>query len=150
MQNPWIQGVDCIVNIENVKQRHNMTKMIFRMVKIQCDVIDDMKGREAGYKVFRQSDAMKGLLTALPLYFRKDTSSTFHSVNGSPQAEQLPLESTSKEAFFSRVETFSISFFSSWHSNLMFFETILHFLSLSRFSSVYQLSITIVITYPKI
>ncbi|XP_039716781.1 zinc finger C3HC-type protein 1 isoform X2 [Pteropus medius] len=37
----------------------------------------------------------------------KDTSSTFHSVNGSPQAEQLPLESTSKEAFFSRVETFS-------------------------------------------
>nr|KAF6419743.1 zinc finger C3HC-type containing 1 [Rousettus aegyptiacus] len=37
----------------------------------------------------------------------KDTSSTFQSVNGSPQAEQPPLESTSKEAFFSRVETFS-------------------------------------------
>uniref|UniRef100_I3MPN3 NuBaID C-terminal domain-containing protein n=1 Tax=Ictidomys tridecemlineatus TaxID=43179 RepID=I3MPN3_ICTTR len=42
-----------------------------------------------------------------------DTSATFQSVNGSPQAEQLPLESTSKEAFFSRVETFSISFFST-------------------------------------
>ncbi|XP_044775937.1 nuclear-interacting partner of ALK isoform X2 [Neomonachus schauinslandi] len=37
----------------------------------------------------------------------KDTSATFQSVNGSPQAEQPPLESTSKEAFFSRVETFS-------------------------------------------
>ncbi|KAG3277490.1 zinc finger C3HC-type containing 1 [Ictidomys tridecemlineatus] len=43
----------------------------------------------------------------------RDTSATFQSVNGSPQAEQLPLESTSKEAFFSRVETFSISFFST-------------------------------------
>ncbi|XP_042780427.1 nuclear-interacting partner of ALK isoform X2 [Panthera tigris] len=43
----------------------------------------------------------------------KDTSATFQSVNGSPQAEQPPLESTSKEAFFSRVETFSISFFIS-------------------------------------
>lgn len=97
-----------------------MTKMIFGRVKIQCGVIEDMKCREAGYKVFRQSDAMRGLLTALPLYFRKDTSSTFQSVNGSPQAEQPPLESTSKEAFFSRVETFSISFFSSCHPNLMF------------------------------
>ncbi|XP_006861192.1 PREDICTED: nuclear-interacting partner of ALK [Chrysochloris asiatica] len=37
----------------------------------------------------------------------KDTSATFQTVNGSPQAEQHPLESTSKEAFFSRVETFS-------------------------------------------
>uniref|UniRef100_A0A8C8T0Z5 Zinc finger, C3HC type 1 n=1 Tax=Peromyscus maniculatus bairdii TaxID=230844 RepID=A0A8C8T0Z5_PERMB len=37
----------------------------------------------------------------------KDTSATFQSVNGSPQAEQPPLESTSKEAFFHRVETFS-------------------------------------------
>uniref|UniRef100_A0A8C0E080 Zinc finger C3HC-type containing 1 n=1 Tax=Balaenoptera musculus TaxID=9771 RepID=A0A8C0E080_BALMU len=37
----------------------------------------------------------------------KDTSATFQSVNGSPQAEEPPLESTSKEAFFSRVETFS-------------------------------------------
>uniref|UniRef100_A0A8C5ZMK9 Zinc finger C3HC-type containing 1 n=1 Tax=Marmota marmota marmota TaxID=9994 RepID=A0A8C5ZMK9_MARMA len=37
----------------------------------------------------------------------RDTSATFQSVNGSPQAEQPPLESTSKEAFFSRVETFS-------------------------------------------
>ncbi|XP_064145804.1 zinc finger C3HC-type protein 1 isoform X1 [Loxodonta africana] len=37
----------------------------------------------------------------------KDTSVTLQSVNGSPQAEQPPLESTSKEAFFSRVETFS-------------------------------------------
>nr|KAF6470586.1 zinc finger C3HC-type containing 1 [Molossus molossus] len=43
----------------------------------------------------------------------KETSATFQSVNGSPQTEQPPLESTSKEAFFSRVETFSISFFSS-------------------------------------
>ncbi|CAM9924010.1 unnamed protein product [Rangifer tarandus platyrhynchus] len=40
----------------------------------------------------------------------KDTSATFQSVNGSPQAEEPPLESTSKEAFFSRVETYSISF----------------------------------------
>ncbi|KAM6202896.1 zinc finger C3HC-type protein 1 isoform 2-T2 [Rhynchocyon petersi] len=40
----------------------------------------------------------------------KDTSATVQSVNGSPEAEQPPLESTSKEAFFSRVETFSISF----------------------------------------
>ncbi|XP_062056218.1 zinc finger C3HC-type protein 1 isoform X1 [Lepus europaeus] len=37
----------------------------------------------------------------------KDASARFQSVNGSPQAEQPPLESTSKEAFFSRVETFS-------------------------------------------
>uniref|UniRef100_A0A287DC10 Nuclear-interacting partner of ALK n=1 Tax=Ictidomys tridecemlineatus TaxID=43179 RepID=A0A287DC10_ICTTR len=37
----------------------------------------------------------------------RDTSATLQSINGSPQAEQLPLESTSKEAFFSRVETFS-------------------------------------------
>ncbi|KAM7120383.1 zinc finger C3HC-type protein 1 isoform 2-T2 [Molossus nigricans] len=37
----------------------------------------------------------------------KETSATFQSVNGSPQTEQPPLESTSKEAFFSRVETFS-------------------------------------------
>ncbi|XP_066218772.1 zinc finger C3HC-type protein 1 isoform X1 [Saccopteryx leptura] len=38
---------------------------------------------------------------------RKETPATFQPVNGSPQAEQPPLESTSKEAFFSRVETFS-------------------------------------------
>ncbi|CAO2603034.1 Zinc finger C3HC-type protein 1 [Lemmus lemmus] len=37
----------------------------------------------------------------------QDTSATFQPVNGSPQAEQSPLESTSKEAFFHRVETFS-------------------------------------------
>uniref|UniRef100_A0A8C6EAD0 Zinc finger C3HC-type containing 1 n=1 Tax=Moschus moschiferus TaxID=68415 RepID=A0A8C6EAD0_MOSMO len=37
----------------------------------------------------------------------KDTSATFQSVNGSPQAEEPPMESTSKEAFFSRVETYS-------------------------------------------
>ncbi|XP_021564947.1 nuclear-interacting partner of ALK isoform X3 [Carlito syrichta] len=37
----------------------------------------------------------------------KDTSATSQPVNGSPQPEQPPLESTSKEAFFSRVETFS-------------------------------------------
>ncbi|XP_034375656.1 zinc finger C3HC-type protein 1 [Arvicanthis niloticus] len=37
----------------------------------------------------------------------KDTSATIQSVDGSPQAEQPPLESTSKEAFFHRVETFS-------------------------------------------
>ncbi|KAG8515662.1 Nuclear-interacting partner of ALK, partial [Galemys pyrenaicus] len=44
----------------------------------------------------------------------KDTSATFQSVNESPQAEQPPLESTKKEAFFSRVETFSISFLYGW------------------------------------
>ncbi|XP_007953590.2 nuclear-interacting partner of ALK [Orycteropus afer afer] len=37
----------------------------------------------------------------------KDPSATIQSVNGSPQADQPPSESTSKEAFFSRVETFS-------------------------------------------
>uniref|UniRef100_A0A2K5CIF4 Zinc finger C3HC-type containing 1 n=1 Tax=Aotus nancymaae TaxID=37293 RepID=A0A2K5CIF4_AOTNA len=37
----------------------------------------------------------------------KDTSATSQSLNGSPQVEQSSLESTSKEAFFSRVETFS-------------------------------------------
>uniref|UniRef100_A0A2I3GP92 Zinc finger C3HC-type containing 1 n=1 Tax=Nomascus leucogenys TaxID=61853 RepID=A0A2I3GP92_NOMLE len=37
----------------------------------------------------------------------KDTSATSQSVNGSPEAQQPSLESTSKEAFFSRVETFS-------------------------------------------
>uniref|UniRef100_A0A8C6RKT2 Zinc finger, C3HC type 1 n=1 Tax=Nannospalax galili TaxID=1026970 RepID=A0A8C6RKT2_NANGA len=37
----------------------------------------------------------------------KATSATAQPVNGSPQAEQPPLESTSKEAFFNRVETFS-------------------------------------------
>uniref|UniRef100_F6T411 Zinc finger C3HC-type containing 1 n=1 Tax=Callithrix jacchus TaxID=9483 RepID=F6T411_CALJA len=37
----------------------------------------------------------------------KDMSATSQSVNESPQVEQSSLESTSKEAFFSRVETFS-------------------------------------------
>ncbi|XP_021496997.1 zinc finger C3HC-type protein 1 isoform X2 [Meriones unguiculatus] len=37
----------------------------------------------------------------------KDTPATVQPVDGSPQAEQPPLESTSKEAFFHRVETFS-------------------------------------------
>ncbi|XP_069852859.1 zinc finger C3HC-type protein 1 [Dipodomys merriami] len=37
----------------------------------------------------------------------KDTSPKGQPVNGSPEAEQSPLESTSKEAFFNRVETFS-------------------------------------------
>uniref|UniRef100_A0A2K6UMT6 Zinc finger C3HC-type containing 1 n=1 Tax=Saimiri boliviensis boliviensis TaxID=39432 RepID=A0A2K6UMT6_SAIBB len=37
----------------------------------------------------------------------RDTSATSQSLNGSPQVEQSSLESTSKEAFFSRVETFS-------------------------------------------
>ncbi|XP_075414775.1 zinc finger C3HC-type protein 1 [Tenrec ecaudatus] len=37
----------------------------------------------------------------------KDASVTDQPVNGSPQAEQCSLESTSREAFFSRVETFS-------------------------------------------
>lgn len=69
-----------------------------------------MMYRKARYKMFRQSDALKGLPVVLSLYFRKDTSATFQSVNGSPQAEEPPLESTSKEAFFSRVETYSISF----------------------------------------
>lgn len=32
------------------------------------------------------------------------------SANGSPQADALSLESASKEAYFSRVETFTISF----------------------------------------
>uniref|UniRef100_A0A2K6FCG7 Zinc finger C3HC-type containing 1 n=1 Tax=Propithecus coquereli TaxID=379532 RepID=A0A2K6FCG7_PROCO len=61
---------------------------------------------------------MRGLLRkreawTFAVYIRKNTSATSQPVNGSPQAEQPPLESTSKEAFFSRVETFSISFFSS-------------------------------------
>uniref|UniRef100_A0A480PJN7 Nuclear-interacting partner of ALK isoform 2 n=1 Tax=Sus scrofa TaxID=9823 RepID=A0A480PJN7_PIG len=81
--------------------------IVFRKSKIQCAVTDDMMCREARYKIVRQSDALKGLPVVLPLCFRKDTSATFQPVNGSPQAEEPPLESTSKEAFFSRVETFS-------------------------------------------
>uniref|UniRef100_A0A4X2K3M3 Uncharacterized protein n=1 Tax=Vombatus ursinus TaxID=29139 RepID=A0A4X2K3M3_VOMUR len=40
----------------------------------------------------------------------EDTPALSQSINGSPQAEEPPLESTSKEAFFNRVETFTISF----------------------------------------
>ncbi|NXI65905.1 NIPA protein, partial [Anseranas semipalmata] len=42
--------------------------------------------------------------------FRKDTSDWSESANGSLQIDALSLESTSKEAYFSRVETFTISF----------------------------------------
>ncbi|NWI56406.1 NIPA protein, partial [Calyptomena viridis] len=40
----------------------------------------------------------------------KDTSELSESANGSSQMEALSLESASKEAYFSRVETFTISF----------------------------------------
>ncbi|NXJ10060.1 NIPA protein, partial [Odontophorus gujanensis] len=42
--------------------------------------------------------------------FRKDTSDWSESANGSLQIDAPSLESTSKEAYFSRVETFTISF----------------------------------------
>ncbi|NXU27309.1 NIPA protein, partial [Thalassarche chlororhynchos] len=42
--------------------------------------------------------------------FRKDTSDWSESANGSSQMDALSLESASKEAYFSRVQTFSISF----------------------------------------
>ncbi|KFP87352.1 Nuclear-interacting partner of ALK, partial [Apaloderma vittatum] len=42
--------------------------------------------------------------------FRKDTSDWSESANGSSQMDALSLESASKEAYFSRVETFTISF----------------------------------------
>ncbi|KAF1396636.1 Nuclear-interacting partner of ALK, partial [Spheniscus mendiculus] len=42
--------------------------------------------------------------------FRKDTSDWSESANGSLQMDALSLESASKEAYFSRVETFTISF----------------------------------------
>uniref|UniRef100_A0A8D0EIV6 Zinc finger C3HC-type containing 1 n=1 Tax=Strix occidentalis caurina TaxID=311401 RepID=A0A8D0EIV6_STROC len=41
---------------------------------------------------------------------RKDTSDWSESANGSSQMDALSLESASKEAYFSRVETFTISF----------------------------------------
>lgn len=41
---------------------------------------------------------------------RKDTSALSDAANGPSQADELPFETTSKEAFFSRVETFTISF----------------------------------------
>uniref|UniRef100_A0A8C4KQC1 Uncharacterized protein n=1 Tax=Dromaius novaehollandiae TaxID=8790 RepID=A0A8C4KQC1_DRONO len=42
----------------------------------------------------------------------KDTSVWSESANGSSQIDALSLESMSKEAYFSRVETFTISFLS--------------------------------------
>uniref|UniRef100_A0A663M150 Uncharacterized protein n=1 Tax=Athene cunicularia TaxID=194338 RepID=A0A663M150_ATHCN len=41
---------------------------------------------------------------------QKDTSDCSESANGSSQMDALSLESASKEAYFSRVETFTISF----------------------------------------
>lgn len=78
-----------------------------------------MMCREARCTMSRLSDTMKGLPKVISLSFRKDTSATFQSANGSPKAEQPPLESTSKEAFFNRVETFSISFFSLCELHLL-------------------------------
>nr|XP_025038989.1 nuclear-interacting partner of ALK [Pelodiscus sinensis] len=46
-----------------------------------------------------------GKLTFLRI--RKDTSACSESTNGSSQTDVLPFETTSKEAFFSRVETFT-------------------------------------------
>lgn len=43
-------------------------------------------------------------------FFRKDISDWSESANGSLQMDALSLESASKEAYFSRVETFTISF----------------------------------------
>uniref|UniRef100_A0A8C0Z9F4 Uncharacterized protein n=1 Tax=Cyanistes caeruleus TaxID=156563 RepID=A0A8C0Z9F4_CYACU len=42
--------------------------------------------------------------------FRKDTSDCSDRANGPSQMEALSLESASREAYFSRVETFTISF----------------------------------------
>uniref|UniRef100_A0A8C5T9N2 Uncharacterized protein n=1 Tax=Malurus cyaneus samueli TaxID=2593467 RepID=A0A8C5T9N2_9PASS len=42
--------------------------------------------------------------------FRKDSSEWSEPANGPAQLEALSLESASREAFFSRVETFTISF----------------------------------------
>lgn len=42
--------------------------------------------------------------------FRKDTSDCSEPGNGPAQMEALSLESASREAYFSRVETFTISF----------------------------------------
>uniref|UniRef100_A0A8U7M911 Uncharacterized protein n=1 Tax=Corvus moneduloides TaxID=1196302 RepID=A0A8U7M911_CORMO len=47
-------------------------------------------------------------LLAFP--FRKDTSDCSEPANGPSQMEALSLESASREAYFSRVETFTISF----------------------------------------
>uniref|UniRef100_A0A8D2IQC4 Uncharacterized protein n=1 Tax=Varanus komodoensis TaxID=61221 RepID=A0A8D2IQC4_VARKO len=44
------------------------------------------------------------------LTFRKDSSALSDVANGSPLVDELPFEATSKEAYFSRVETFTISF----------------------------------------
>ncbi|KAJ6656403.1 hypothetical protein lerEdw1_003906 [Lerista edwardsae] len=41
----------------------------------------------------------------------KDTSASSEAENGPSQTDKLPFESTSKEAYFNRVETFTISFF---------------------------------------
>lgn len=49
-------------------------------------------------------------LLHLLFLLRKDVSDWSESANGSPQADALSLESASKEAYFSRVETFTISF----------------------------------------
>uniref|UniRef100_A0A8C9UDT3 Uncharacterized protein n=1 Tax=Serinus canaria TaxID=9135 RepID=A0A8C9UDT3_SERCA len=42
--------------------------------------------------------------------FRKDTSDCSEQANGPSQLEAPSLESASREAYFSRVETFTISF----------------------------------------
>uniref|UniRef100_A0A8B9Q3Z5 Uncharacterized protein n=1 Tax=Apteryx owenii TaxID=8824 RepID=A0A8B9Q3Z5_APTOW len=46
----------------------------------------------------------------LPILRSKDPSGWSESANGSSQIDALSLESMSKEAYFSRVETFTISF----------------------------------------
>uniref|UniRef100_A0A2K6UMZ1 Zinc finger C3HC-type containing 1 n=1 Tax=Saimiri boliviensis boliviensis TaxID=39432 RepID=A0A2K6UMZ1_SAIBB len=61
----------------------------------------------------RKREALYESLRVLEFLFFFLRRSFTLSLNGSPQVEQSSLESTSKEAFFSRVETFSISFFSS-------------------------------------
>uniref|UniRef100_A0A670JFE6 Zinc finger C3HC-type containing 1 n=1 Tax=Podarcis muralis TaxID=64176 RepID=A0A670JFE6_PODMU len=45
--------------------------------------------------------------TISSLHFRKDSSAFIEVANGSPQIDELPFEATSKEAYFSRVETFT-------------------------------------------
>ncbi|XP_061494011.1 zinc finger C3HC-type protein 1 isoform X2 [Rhineura floridana] len=44
---------------------------------------------------------------SLPPKTRKDSSAFSEVANGSPQTDELPFEATSKEAYFSRVETFT-------------------------------------------
>uniref|UniRef100_A0A8B9RVW0 Uncharacterized protein n=1 Tax=Accipiter nisus TaxID=211598 RepID=A0A8B9RVW0_9AVES len=68
-------------------------------------------GSTGGMKGYWEAVVMAlGVLEGLRSMGKKDISDWSESANGSLQMDALSLESASKEAYFSRVETFTISF----------------------------------------